>query len=183
MLEVVNTERVQMASMEKTSRAAEQVARATRGSYKTGLDYATAQQERNIRFFQGMVNSSVSEVRRQAESNRQMTQQLVEKAEAQRDAFQTLVEESVDAYMDLSYAPLSYYRQGLRLVVSETGESQSQNGGLPISNYDELNVADISKQLDNLSADEIQRVRDYEKQHKNRETLIEQFNRKLRAVS
>ena len=85
--------------------------------------------------------------------------------------------------MDLSYAPLSYYRQGLRLVVSETGESQSQNGGLPISNYDELNVADISKQLDNLSADEIQRVRDYEKQHKNRETLIEQFNRKLRAVS
>ena len=66
-----------MASMEKTSRAAEQVARATRGSYKTVLDYATAQQERNIRFFQGMVNSSVSEVRRQAESNRQMTQQLV----------------------------------------------------------------------------------------------------------
>ena len=172
-----------MASMEKTSRAAEQVARATRDSYKTFLDYAADQQERNIRFFQGIVNSSVTEVRRQAESNRQVTQQLVEKAEAQRDAFQTLIEESVDAYMDLVYAPLSYYRQGLRLVTPDNGGMQSRNGGLLISNYDELNVSDISKQLDNLSASEIRKVRDYEKQNKNRETLIEQFDRKLRAVS
>jgi NAD-dependent SIR2 family protein deacetylase len=29
------------------------------------------------------------------------------------DAFRTLVEESLDAYMDLAYAPFSYFRQGL----------------------------------------------------------------------
>lgn len=172
-----------MADIQKTSRAAEQVARATRDSYKTVLDYATAQQERNIRFFQDAMNSSVSEVRRQAESNRQVTQQLVEKAEAQRDAFQTLVEESVDAYMDFVYAPLAYYRQGLRLVASENGGSQGRSGGFPISNYDDLNVSEVSQQLDRLSAEEIRRVRDYEKQHKNRDTLIEQFDRKLRVVS
>jgi hypothetical protein len=42
-----------------------------------------------------------------------MTQELVERAEKQRDAFQTLVEESVDTYMDLVYAPFSYYKEGL----------------------------------------------------------------------
>jgi hypothetical protein len=37
----------------------------------------------------------------------------VDRTERQRDALQTLVEESVDAYMDLAYAPLSYYKEGL----------------------------------------------------------------------
>ncbi len=42
-----------------------------------------------------------------------MTQELVERVEKQREAFQTLLEESVDAYMDLAYVPFSYYKEGL----------------------------------------------------------------------
>jgi hypothetical protein len=45
-----------------------------------------------------------------------MTQELVDRVERQRDAFQTLFEESVDAYMDLAYAPFSYYKEGLEVV-------------------------------------------------------------------
>ena len=102
-----------MANMDKANQAAEKMAATTRDSYQTVLDQTVNLQERNIRFAQDMVQGSIRELRQQAESNRQMTQQLVERAEAQRDAFQTLVEESVDAYMDLLYAPYSYYREGL----------------------------------------------------------------------
>ena len=79
------------------------------------MDHAVGLQERNVRFAQGLVDDSIRELRHQAESNRAMTQELVERVERQRDAFQTLFEESVDAYMDLAYAPFSYYKEGLEV--------------------------------------------------------------------
>src|ERR671921_1996060 len=54
---------------------------------------------------------------------------------------------------------------------------------LKTANYDELSVAEITKRLDGLSADQLRKVREYEKQNKDRETLIEQIDRKIRANS
>ena len=102
-----------MANMDKASKAAERLAETTRDSFGTVLDHAVGLQERNVHFAQGLVDSSIKELRSQAESNRVVTQELVERAEKQRDAFQTLLEESVDAYVDLAYAPFSYYKEGL----------------------------------------------------------------------
>ena len=102
-----------MATMEKSNRAVEQLAKTTGDAYKTVIDHTVGLQERNVRFAQGLVDETIKELRTQAESNRAMTQELVDRAERQRDAFQTLIEESVDAYMDLAYAPFSYYKEGL----------------------------------------------------------------------
>ena len=102
-----------MATMEKANRAAERLAETTRDSFGTILDHAVGLQERNVRFAQGLVDGSIKELRSQVESNRAMTQELVERAEKQREAFQTLLEESVDAYMDLAYVPFSSYKEGL----------------------------------------------------------------------
>jgi hypothetical protein len=46
-----------------------------------------------------------------------------------------------------------------------------------------LTVDEISKRLDGLSAEELRKVREYEKRNKNRETLIEQIDRKMRGGS
>jgi hypothetical protein len=124
------------------------------------------------------IDGTIKELRYQAESNRAMTQELVDRAEGQRGAFRTLLEESADAYADLLYTPFAYYRQGLRLV-----ETEVIGGGFPIPNYDELNVEEVKGILDGLTAAQIREVRDYEKRNKNRETLIEQFDRKLKAAS
>jgi hypothetical protein len=56
-------------------------------------------------------------------------------------------------------------------------------GGFPIPNYDELNVDEVKAVLDGLTAAQVREVREYEKRNKNRETLIEQFDRKLKAAS
>ncbi|HYZ05963.1 MAG TPA: hypothetical protein VE691_12860 [Rubrobacter sp.] len=102
-----------MANMDKANKAAERLAETTRDSFGTVLDHAVGLQERNVRFAQGLVDDSIKELRSQVESNRAMAQELVDRAERQRDAFQTLLEESVDAYMDLAYVPFSYYKEGL----------------------------------------------------------------------
>jgi methyl-accepting chemotaxis protein len=100
--------------MEKANEAAEKLAETTRDSYQTVVDHAVGLQERNVRFAQGIVDDSIEELRHQVESNRAMSQELVERIEKQRDAYQALVERSLDAYMDLAYAPFSHYREGLQ---------------------------------------------------------------------
>ena len=102
-----------VATMGKANRAAERLAETTRDSFGTILDHAVGLQERNVRFAQGLVDGSIKELRSQVESNQAMTQELVERAEKQREAFQTLLEESVDAYVDLTYVPFSYYKESL----------------------------------------------------------------------
>ncbi len=100
--------------MEKANEAAEKLAETTRDSYQTVVDHAVGLQERNVRFAQGIVDDSIEELRHQVESNRAMSQELVERVEKQRDAYQALVEPSLDAYINLAYAPFSYYREGLQ---------------------------------------------------------------------
>ncbi len=167
-----------MANMDKANKAAERLAETTRDSFGTVLDHAVGLQERNVRFAQGLVDDSIKELRSQVESNRAMTQELVDRAERQRDAFQTLLEESVDVYVDLLYTPFAYNRRGLRVA-----ETEVIGSGFPIPNYDELNVEEVKGMLDGLTAAQIREVREYEKRNKNRETLIEQFDRKLKAAS
>jgi hypothetical protein len=65
--------------------------------------------------------------------------------------------------------------------VTQVATRGRANSGLPIEGYDEMNVAAISGRLDSLSEEELRRIRDYEKRNKNRETLIEWLDRKIRA--
>lgn len=170
-----------MEIMERTGKTAERLAKTNGDTFKVVVDHFAAQQERNVRFAQETLDGMVGEVRHQAESNRSLTQELVERAEQQRGAYQTLVEQTVNTYMDL-LAPLSYYKQGLKVVEGET-ERAAERTAFPVADYDELNVGDIAKQIDRLSAAQIREVREYETRNKNRETLIDQFDRKLKAVS
>ena len=109
-----------MATTQKTNRAVERLAESTRDSYLTVVDHAVGLQERNVRFAQGMVDGTIKELRHQAESNRSVVGELFERAEDQRDAYQTLVEQSIDAYMDLAYAPFTYYKEGLEATRKAT---------------------------------------------------------------
>jgi hypothetical protein len=54
-------------------------------------------------------------------------------------------------------------------------------GALKSTDYEDLTVEDIVKQLDGLTIKQLEQVREYEKQNKDRETLIEQIERKIRT--
>ncbi len=110
-----------MATTEKANKAVERLAETTRDSFQTVMDHTVGLQERNVRFAQGMVDGTIKELRHQAESNRSVAGEFIERAEDQRDAYRTLVEQSLDAYMDLAYAPFTYYKEGLAAARKATG--------------------------------------------------------------
>jgi hypothetical protein len=56
-------------------------------------------------------------------------------------------------------------------------------GALGTTDYDALTVDEVSKRIDGLSADQLKQVREFEKNGKNRETLIGQIDRKIKAAS
>jgi hypothetical protein len=53
----------------------------------------------------------------------------------------------------------------------------------PIGGYDELTVDEVTGRLGNLPAEELRVVRDYEERNKNRDTILEQLDRRIRASS
>ncbi len=54
---------------------------------------------------------------------------------------------------------------------------------LGTTDYDALTVDEISKRIEGLPAEQLKQVREFEKNNKNRETLVAQIDRKIRANS
>jgi hypothetical protein len=52
---------------------------------------------------------------------------------------------------------------------------------LKTTDYEGLTVEEVSKRIDVLPTEQLKKVREFEKNHKNRETLIEQIDRKIRS--
>ena len=61
--------------------------------------------------------------------------------------------------------------------------AKANRGGLPLEGYDELTVEEAKKKIGGLSEEELKKIRSYEKKHKNRKTLIEQLDRKIKDAS
>ncbi len=56
-------------------------------------------------------------------------------------------------------------------------------GRPPFSDYDDMNVEEITEQLDSLSEAELRRTRNYEQGNKNRQTLVAEIDRRLEVSS
>jgi hypothetical protein len=82
-----------------------------------------------------------------------------------------MTQEVLGSYAQLLNIPLSYAKEGLR------------SAQFPIEGYDELTVEEVSARLDALSTEDLREVRDYEERTKNRETVLEQLDRKIRSSS
>lgn len=104
----------------------------------------------------------------QAQQQRQTFQQ---QAQEQQQAFQQMTQDVLGSYSQLFNIPLSYAKQGLR------------ESGFPVENYDDLNADEISRRVSGLSAEELRAVRDYEERNKNRDTVLEQLDRRIRSGS
>jgi hypothetical protein len=72
----------------------------------------------------------------------------------------------------------------LRQTEKVTRESELRTAvfsALQPTDYDELTVAEISERLDALSVHQLEQVREFEKNNKDRETLVAQIDRKIRV--
>ena len=121
-------------------------------------------------------NRAAGQIQEGAQQWLGMLQGLAEQIQKQQQAFQQMVQETTNTFMQMFNIPLSYAQEGLQTAQRSTAE-------VPIEGYDGMNVSEVAQQLDNLSADELQRVRDYERRNKNRETLLGQIDQRINATS
>ena len=59
------------------------------------------------------------------------------------------------------------------------GKPAGVGPSFPITGYDDLTVSQVDKRLGSLSGAELRKVRDYEKRHANRKTVLSAIQRKL----
>jgi len=84
---------------------------------------AIAAQERNVRYAQSIVQNGTEVLKSHVNSSRALMQVLAEQSQKQQEAFQVLVRESWNTYVDFLFTPFSYYRQAV-----DTAESIARQG-------------------------------------------------------
>jgi hypothetical protein len=130
----------------------------TPGSYLSGQ---AEQQQQNLQ----------QTARQWMEQAQQQQQSFQQQAQQQQQSFQQMTQEVMSTYSELFNIPISYAKEGLK------------DAQFPIEGYDELTVEEVSGRLGALSAEELREVRDYEERNKNRETILEQLDRRIRGGS
>jgi len=70
-------------------------------------------------------------------------------------------------------------RGGEQVARAGAPAAQREATGGPIQDYYNLNVGELVEQLHNLFADELHHVRAYEQLNKNRDTLVQQIDRRM----
>src|SRR3954454_10968960 len=135
--------------------------------------YSQQMTQELINTYMQLLNTPGSYLSGQAEQQQQTIQQTaqqwMEQAQEQQQSFQQMSQEVMSGYAELFNIPISYAKEGLR------------DARFPIEGYDELTVEEVSARLDALSAEELREVRDYEERTKNRETILEQLDRRIRS--
>jgi hypothetical protein len=188
-------------------RLQEQNARAAQEFFANGMKLLQLQQ-RNAEFVRGWMGEAVEVVREQTEHNVRTAEAFGRSVGKQQESFAALTRAWAGAYRDF-FGPFAYFREGVRtfqratqqgLEVTEQATEQTEDvlrqtekatreaelrtavfGALGTANYDELSVAEVSRRIEGLPTEQLRKVREYEKNNKNRETLIEQIDRKIRV--
>src|SRR5215208_202461 len=165
-------------------------------------------QQRNAEFVQGWTSDAVEALREQTEHNVRAVEAFARSARKQQEGFGRLAQQATEQGLQATQqateqglqATQQVARQGLRVaeeateqteeVLRQTEEATREVelrsavlGALRTEDYDELSVAEVTKKLDELSADELKKLREFEKRNKDRESLVERIDSKIRANS
>src|SRR5215217_7889953 len=139
--------------------AVETLSREARNTYSEFLNSA-------VGFYQNAVGTATQVAQQNMQQGVQATQQ------------------SVQAGAEAASQTAQQAARGAEQVAQEGAVAAERVApGVSIEDYDNLNVAEIVEQLENLSAEELQAARAYEQQNKDRDTLLEQIERRIKAVS
>src|SRR5918997_1144819 len=119
----------------------------------------------------------------QAEKRSSEAEERAGKAEKRAEEAQRRVEEAKGSTEQAESRAKEAER---RAEEAERGSSEADSQGgddLPLADYDSLNIRQISERLDELSVEEIERLRDYEVRNKDRSTLVNRLNSRIEVSS
>jgi hypothetical protein len=195
---------------EAARRFAETLAESYRLVYGHAAESAERQQQR-AREFSELVTNNLREQTEVGRANAQrLSEQAARQQEAGQalaresvEAYTQFLDEAFSRYRSGTEQAAGSAQEGMRTLTDTTtgllgtatgvvgatagatvegAEQAAEAAVFPIEGYDEMNVDEASKRLDDLSVEELQLVRDYEELNKGRETLLEQMDRKIRSA-
>jgi len=161
--------------------AVETLSREARNTYSEFLNSA-------VGFYQNAVGTATQVAQQNMQQGVQATQQSVQAGvQAASQTAQQATDVANEAGQQGAEAASQAAQQAARGAeqVAQEGAVAAERvaPGVSIEDYDNLNVAEIVEQLENLSVDELQRVRAYEQQNKDRDTLLEQIDRSMMVAT
>jgi FtsZ-interacting cell division protein ZipA len=138
----------------------------------TGESYSTADERFDETHASSREVTEGVQERRREEPAGVLTQDTVKTDRSIRDDIRSIIRESVSRSEVVDRAASQ--------ARTPAPEAQTDAEGLPIEDYDSLNVRQIAERLDGLVVEEIERVLDYETKNKNRRTLIARLERRAK---
>jgi phage-related tail protein len=108
----VNIVEEALRSQERTNRALAESLEA----YKEVVERTTTLQERSTDLVQGFFGNVTAELREGMQNSQAVAQSLMAGSERQMDAFQKMLGEAMDTYMNLLNAPLNLYQKNLEAL-------------------------------------------------------------------
>ena len=172
-------------TFDKMGETTQTLVRTSQESARIFTDYTVKAQELNTQFARRAVETWIDGLRKQTELSQDVAQELFGRAEEQADAYRRFFGQwgSFPFPGMTNSVMFPFQKQGMHLVdtAARSAEETLATATFPIAGYDEKNVDEIFTRLDGLSADQIRHLRAYEKANKNRQSLIDRFDSKLRA--
>jgi hypothetical protein len=195
---------------EAARRFAETLAESYRLVYGHAAESAQRQQQRAQEFSELVTNNLREQTEAGRANAQQLSEQAARQQEAGQalaresvEAYTQFLDEAFSRYRSGTEQAAGSAQEGMRTLTDTTtgllgtatgvvgatagatvegAEQAAEAAVFPIEGYDEMNVEEVSKRLDDLSVEELQLVRDYEELNKGRETLLEQMDRKIRSA-
>ena len=195
---------------EAARRFAETLAESYRLVYGQAAESAQRQQHRAQEFSELVTNNLREQTEAGRANAQQLSEQAARQQEAGQalaresvEAYTQFLDEAFSRYRSGTEQAAGSAQEGMRTLTDTTtgllgtatgvvgatagatvegAEQAAEAAVFPIEGYDEMNVDEASKRLDDLSVEELQLVRDYEELNKGRETLLEQMDRKIRSA-
>ena len=149
----------------RAKQATKEAADVIRESYKNARGRFGEVRERQAQYTTAFSERVTGNLRVGVESAQAASQELTDQAQKR------VLEE-------VGEAPAQTTEEGER----RTGENiQADVGELPIEDYDSLNVHQITQKLRELSVEELEQLRDYEAKNKNRRSIMQRLDTRIRA--
>jgi hypothetical protein len=126
------------------------------------------------RHIEEVVEDAVKRGRMTRDDAQQMLQTLLQRGAKQTDDFLADLERLLGR--DRGLQP----PRGADATAARRSRPRRPATNLPIADYDELSASDVQERLDALTPAQLRKLRDYERRHANRKTVLDPIERKLR---
>jgi polyhydroxyalkanoate synthesis regulator phasin len=115
------------------------------------------------------LNDAVSRGRVTADDAQDLAASLIERGRRQTNDVLSELEHMVSDKADKAFAKADKARR-----------AAGMGSSFPVAGYDDLTAAKVQERIDDLSPAELRQVRDYERRHANRKTVLRAIDQKLK---